>query len=127
MPLTNSGRDAIAQAIVGDSFTAFDNANATIGAGDSNTAFAAAQTDLQASSNKVRKVMEVGYPQRVANVLTFRALFGTGDANWQWNEWGIFNAATDGTMFNRKVEDLGSKTSAQSWLITCDLTINIGT
>lgn len=126
MPLTEAGRDSIAQAIIADSFTAFDNGNAHIGSGDSNTAFSASQTDLQASSNKLRKSMEVGYPQRADNVLTFRALFGTGDANWQWREWGIFNGSSGGTMLNRKVEDLGTKTSAQSWLLTCDLTINIG-
>ena len=39
MPLTNAGRDAIASAIVADSFTAFDNANAHLGSGDDGTTF----------------------------------------------------------------------------------------
>lgn len=126
MPLTNAGRDAIASAIVADSFTAFSNANAHIGSGDSNTAFAASQTDLQASSNKLRKAMEATYPQRTDNVLTFRSLFGTSDANWDWEEWGIFNDDTAGVMLTRKAESLGSKTSAQSWLLTTTLTVAIG-
>lgn len=126
MPLTNAGRDAIASAIIADSFTAFSNANAHIGSGDSNTAFAASQTDLQASSNKLRKAMEATYPQRSTNVLTFRSLFGTSDANWQWREWGIFNAVSSGVMLTRKAEDLGTKTSAQSWLLTTTLTVSIG-
>lgn len=123
MALTNAGRDFIAQDIIGESVTEFNNANAHLGVGDSNTAFAATQTDLQAASNKVRQAMEATYPQRATNVLTFRSLFGTGAANFAWEEWGTFNAASSGTMLNRKVESLGTKTSAQSWQFTVTLTV----
>lgn len=126
MGMTNAYRDFIAQQTIGEAVTAFSNANAHIGAGDSATAFAAAQTDLQAASNKLRKAMEATYPQRSANVLTFRALFGTSEANFAWQEWGVFNAASAGTMLNRKVESLGTKTSAQSWQITATITVNTG-
>jgi len=124
MALTNAGRDLIAQAIIGEAITAFDNANAHIGVGDSTTAFAATQTDLQAATNKLRKPMDASYPQRTGNAIDFRATFGTSDANFTWNEWGVFNAATGGVMLNRKVEALGTKTSAQSWQITVTDTIN---
>lgn len=70
--------------------------------------------------------MEAGYPQRATNVLTFRSLFASGEANFAWNEWGIFNAASAGTMMARKVESLGTKTSAQSWQMTATITINAG-
>lgn len=123
MGLTNAMRDFIAQDVIGEAVTEFSNANAHIGVGDSATAFAATQTDLQAASNKLRKAMEATYPQRSTNVLTFRSLFATGDANFAWAEWGVFNAAAAGTMFNRKVEALGTKTSAQSWQITVTLTV----
>lgn len=127
MALTNAGRDFIAQAIVNDSSpTFFTNANAHLGAGDSTTAFAASQTDLQAASNKVRKAMEATYPQRSTNVLTFRSVFATGDANFAWQEWGVFNASSGGVMLSRKVESLGTKTSAQSWQLTATITVNIG-
>lgn len=127
MPLTQVGRNHIAAAIIGDGPpTAFDNANAYLGSGDSSAAFADSQTDLQASSNKLRKGMEAGYPQRSTNVLTFRSLFGTSDANWHWQEWGVFNASSSGTMLSRKAEDLGTKTSAQSWLLTVTVTVQIG-
>lgn len=68
MALTTAGRDLIATAVVGDAFTAFNNANAYLGVGDSSTAFSAAQTDLQASTNKLRKAMDSTYPQRTANL-----------------------------------------------------------
>ena len=124
MAMTTVGRDYIAQALAGEAFTAFNNANARIGVGDSSTAFAAGQTDLQAPANKLRKAMDATYPQRAANVLTFRATFGTAEANFAWNEWGVFNAAAAGQMLNRKVESLGTKTSAQTWQLTVDLTLN---
>lgn len=124
MGLTNAGRDFIAQAIVNASSpTFFDNSNSYIGVGDSNTAFAASQTDLQAASNKTRKAMDATYPTRSTNVLTFRSTFGTSDANYAWEEWGVFNASSAGTMLSRKVESLGTKTSAQSWQMTGTLTV----
>lgn len=103
--------------------TPFNNANSYIGVGDSTTAYAAGQTDLQASTNKLRKAMDATYPQLATNVITFRSTFGTSDANFAWQEWGVFNAASGGTMLNRKVESLGTKTSAQTWQFTVTLTV----
>lgn len=124
MPLTNAGRNQFAAAIIGDSTTDFNNANATIGAGNSSGSFAASQVDLQGAST-ARKAMDATYPQRVANVLTFRATFSTSEANFQWLEWGVFNSTSaTGTMLNRAIEHLGTKTSAQSWQITSTLTVN---
>jgi len=127
MPLTEAGRNFLAAALMNDGPpTFFTNANAHLGSGDSNTAFAAAQTDLQAASNKLRKGMEATYPQRTDNVITFRSLFGTSDANWAWEEWCVANHVSAGTMLSRKVETLGTKTSAQSWLLTATITLAIG-
>ncbi len=107
----------------GQALTYFNNANAYIGVGDSSTAEAATHTDLQAATNKLRKAMEASYPTRSAGALTFRSLFGTSEANFAWNEWGVFNASSSGTMFSRKVESLGTKTSAQSWQLTATVTL----
>ena len=123
MALTNAARDLIAQALIGEAFTSFANANARIGVGDSSIVFGASQTDLQASTNKLRKAMEAAYPTRASNALTFRSIFGTSEANFAWNEWGVFNAASGGTMLNRRVASLGTKTSAQSWQVTVTVTV----
>ena len=122
MPITDAGRNALVQAGIGAAVTAFNNANSYIGVGDSTTAFAAGQTDLQATTNKVRKVQDAGYPQGAANVITWRSTFGTADANFAWNEWGVFNGSSGGTMLNRKVESLGTKTNTQTWQFTVTLT-----
>lgn len=123
MPITNAGAVLAATALLNDSATFLNNANSYLGVGDTNTAFSAAHTDLQASSNKLRKAMDSTYPQRSSNVLTFRSTFGTSEANFAWAEWGTFNAAAAGTMFNRKVESLGTKTNTQSWQFTATLTV----
>jgi hypothetical protein len=122
MALTNVGRDLIAAALVGDSYVAYDAANAHIGVGDGVDVFAPADTDLSGTM-KLRKAMEAAYPTRAVNVLTFRSLFLTTEANFAWNEWGVFNAAAAGEMLNRKVESLGTKTSTQSWQLTVQLTV----
>jgi hypothetical protein len=124
MALTNAYRDYMASLSVGTG-TAFNNANAYIGVGDSTTAFAASQTDLQAATNKMRKALDASYPTVATNVMTFRSTFATTDANWAWQEWGVFNASSGGTMMSRKVESLGTKTSAQSWQITVTITLAV--
>lgn len=48
-------------------------------------------------------------------VMVAQATFGTGSANFAWNEWGFANAGSGGSMLNRKVAGLGSKTSSASW------------
>lgn len=124
MPLTDTGRDHLAADVIGETVTEFNNANAAIGVGDSTQAFAKTDTDLIAATNKLRKGMEAGYPQRTGNQLSFRALFGTTEANFAWQEWGVFNALTGGVMLNRKVESLGTKQNTQSWQLDVTLTVN---
>lgn len=131
MPLTNAGRNFIAEAIINDDEpTFFDNANAAIGVGNSGASGepgdVAGQTDLQGAS-KLRKGMEDNFPDRTNNAIDFKSEFGGDDANWDWLEWGVFNdAPTGGVMFNRKAENLGTKASGSTWMLTVTLTINIG-
>lgn len=123
MGLTNAMRDLIATGIAtGTISPAFNSANAYIGVGNGAGAFAAAQTDLLGAS-KFRKGMDGTYPQQAANVLTYRASYALGEANFDWNEWGVFNHASAGTMFNRKPETLGTKAATQSWQFTVTLTL----
>jgi len=126
MPLTNAGRNFMAGALTGHEATLFNNANAKIGVGDSTTAFATTQTDLVAATNKLRKAMDATFPTRATNVLTFKSTFGGSEANFAWNEWAVFNAASAGTMLNRVVEYNGTKLSGQTWIFQVDLTVNIG-
>lgn len=119
--LVTAGLNAMLTLLIGGGGTAFNNANANLGVGDSATAAAIGQTDLQAGANKTRAVMVATYPTTPASGATsFRSDF-TG-ANYAWQEWGIFNAAAAGTMLNRKVESLGTKASG-TWTLTATVTI----
>lgn len=137
--LMNGGISCLWQCLIGNgsgtagqALTFFNNANAAIGAGDSTTAAAATQTDLQASTNKLRKAMDASFPAHTdgtssgAASIQFKSTFGTSDANWAWQEWGVFNSPTaaTGRMLNRKVESLGTKTSAASWALTVTITLS---
>ena len=121
--LVNAGIQLMLDLLIGAGGTVYSNANAHIGVGDSTTAAAAGQTDLQAATNKLRKAMEATYPSRASQTLTFRSVFGSSDANWDWEEWAIFNASSSGTMLNRKVQDFGTKTTG-SWTLTVTVTIS---
>lgn len=116
----------------GQTLTYFNTAQAAIGVGDSNTAAAATQTDLQATTNKLRVGMVASFPQHTdgvisaANTITFRSTFDTTQANFAWEEAGVFNSATAGTgrMLNRKVQSMGTKSNTASWQITFSLSIS---
>lgn len=125
MALVNAYRDFLAAASIGEAVTPFNNANAHLGVGNGTTAVAATQTDLQGAS-KARKAMDVGYPTRSTNVMTFRSTFGTADANFSWDEFGEFSASTGGVMMSRVVQDLGEKSSAETKQVTVTVTLGLG-
>lgn len=120
--LVTVGAQILWDKLIGAAGTVFDNANAYIGVGDSNTAAAIGQTDLQAAANKFREPMDATYPQRSTNTCIFRSSFEDADANFAWAEWAIFNASSAGVMLNRKVESFGTKASG-TWTLTLTLSL----
>lgn len=120
--LVTAGLALLLDLLIGAGGTAFNNANARLGVGDSSTAAAVGQTDLQAATNKFRRVMEATFPSRAGGVVSFKSSFATGEANFAWNEWGIFNSALGATMLNRKVESMGTKSSGV-WTLEVTITI----
>lgn len=107
--------------------TIFNNANAKLGVGSSSTAVVLTQTDLQGAS-KTRVAMEATFPTHTdgttstAASVQFKMSANTATANHAWEEWGLFNAAAAGRMFNRKVESFGTKTGADTWTLTVTFT-----
>lgn len=108
--------------MVGTSLAAVDASNGYIGVGDSSTAFAVGQTDLQAASNKHREILD-GAPGLSGADMTFVATFESADANFAWAEFGIFNASSSGTMLCRKVASHGTKASGDVWTLTVVVTV----
>lgn len=127
--LTTAGVTLWANLLIGAGGTTYTNAVAALGVGDSSAAFAVGQTNLQGAvnvTNRIRKAMNLTYPSTVAGAITFQSTFATTDANFTWNEWAIFNNVTDasGTMLNRAVNNLGTKTNAAAWQLTVTETIS---
>ena len=121
--LLNEGISLLIDLLIGAGGTAFSNANAYLGVGDSSDAEDADQTALQASTNKLYKAMEATYPLKSGQTLTFRSVFGSTDANFAWNEFTVANGNSGASVnLNRKVSAQGTKTAGQTW--TLDLAIS---
>lgn len=112
----------------------FGAANGRIGVGTSTTAASYTQTTLvgdtgAASTTSYFKLVS-GAPTistgSTPPTLVFTAAFGTGVANFAWQEFGtdagtadsVSNATTGGTFFNRGVSSQGTKASGQTWTAT---------
>lgn len=124
MALTTAGVTFLAQAAIGQG-TVFNNANARLGVGNGSTAFSVAQTNLQGTS-KHRAPMDTGYPMISSKTVYFKSTFSQEEANFAWNEWGVFNDATGGVMLNRVVENNGTKQSNQTWVLEVAITFDVG-
>jgi hypothetical protein len=121
----NSGIQAFEGLLSGiSSPTAWNNAHAYLGVGDSTTAAAATQTDLQASTNYTYVGMVASYPSQSGQTITWQASFGSGSANYAWNEFVVSNASSkgSGTCINRLVSAQGTKTSGQTWVLSLSIT-----
>lgn len=113
----------------------FNNGNASIGVSTSNTAAAASQTNLQGTA-QYWKGMEATYPTHTTGTgstanhnISFRAVYSTAMANFAWNEWAIGNStnstgANTQRVLNRKVQSLGTKSTAATWTFTVTLSLS---
>lgn len=126
--LTYGGASAFWNRLVNSSPTVgvFNLANTYLGVGDGTTGAANTQTVLSGANTLLKQATAVNHTDNTtagAHQATLITTFATGDANFAWQEWGVFNAASAGRMLNRKVESLGTKTSAATWQLTLTLTL----
>jgi hypothetical protein len=124
--LLNEGINELWPLVCGTGATKFDNTNAYMGVGDSATAADAAQTGLQATTNKLYKAMDTSYPTYgTSQKATWRSTFGSADANWAWNEITVANGNSDASKnLNRKVQSMGTKASGTTWVATLEITLS---
>lgn len=128
----NAGGAAMLNMLIGNGNTTAGNANCypnngngAIGMGDSNTATAAGQTDLQAATNKLRKAMDATFPSIAGQVCTWQVTFASGDLSGiSILEVALFNSPTaaTGTMFARTVVAWGTK-GAVTWVVKYTITV----
>jgi hypothetical protein len=135
--IVQAGWVALLGGVAGTTITnKFSATNARIGVGTSSTAAAFSQTALQGDSGGSSTT---SYYQLVSGspvistssapaTLVFSASFGTGVANFSWNEFGTDNYTASGVtatglgagviFFNRGVSAQGTKASGQTWTAT---------
>lgn len=133
--LLNEGIQRLEDLLIAAGGTSYNNANAYIGVGDTNTAEAASQTELQATqnaANRFYKGMNATYPSRSSQTVSWQSDFTSSEANFAWQEWTISAGATTAsgsgflvgtTNLNRKVSSLGTKTTG-TWTLTGQVTIS---
>lgn len=129
MALHVTGRNIIAALLLGETVTPLlATTGAVLWVGSGTADHSSADNHLKGSS--VAATMLTGYPIRSVNQSTFRGLYTTSQANFEWQEWGVKNSTGTATstagnvfMLQRKQESLGTKTNTQQWQLTVDLTV----
>lgn len=115
--VVNTGLAFMAQRLIGT-----PTAMSHMGIGTSNTAAAATQTDLVASSVRVALTSSTNVTTTVTNdTARYVATFSAGSGTGAIQEAGIFNASTAGTMLNRVVFAVINKGALDSMTITWDV------
>ncbi len=122
--LLNEGINELFTILCSAGGTKYNNANARIGVGNSNTAAAATQTALQGGSTAF-KAMDASFPTYgTSQKATWKSTFASADGNFAWEEWTIDNGSGANLNLNRKVESLGTKVSGTTWVFTVDITLS---
>jgi hypothetical protein len=120
--IVDNGKQRYLDRLMASTVAAF----ATIGVGTDSTAAASGQTKLNPSvaGSVLLQACDATFPSRSGFVGTWKSTFGTGVANFQWNEAGIFNGTTNGTsdMFNRVIIGPFTKSSSVSIAYTTTVT-----
>lgn len=122
--LLNEGINNLWTHLCGGAATAYSNANARIGVGNSTTAAQATDTGLLGAS-QLYKAMDATYPTYGSSQqVVFRSTFGSTEANWAWEEITVDNGATAAINLNRKVQAMGTKASGTTWVATLTITLS---
>ena len=113
----------------------WDTTHTGIGVGTSTTAGAAAQTDLLGGSQRWN-ACDASFPSAPGSQqMLFQATYGTSEANFAWEEYGLAIPDTTSTstsgatkpanylLLNRKATSLGTKTSSNVWVFTVTMTL----
>ena len=123
--LVNEGINFLNTMIATDAKTGtpWSNANANIIVGTGSGAAAAADVEGTFTAG-VLKTMMGGFPTYgTSQKITWKASYGSADANQVWAEFGVLNYASGGELLNRKVSAQGTKTSGQTWELSLEITL----
>ena len=119
--VVNVGKDSILKYIGNITGGGYGN---QIGVGESTTAAAAGQTDLQATGNKLWKTIASSERVYVRPTLFLSADFGYSEANFTWNEIGIRDNQGSPILWARQVDSSPLvKTSSKRAIVEWQLSL----
>lgn len=124
MPLVQQGRNRIAGLIVGTETCHWGTSGASLWVASSTAAHSGTSTWL--GSAGVGTTMESGYPSIATNIIQFRGVYSTAQANFQWEQWLVNTATASGAGVPLNIaaqQVLGTKANTQSWQLTACVTV----
>jgi hypothetical protein len=136
--LVTVGLNLITALIEGGAGTPFAHADAIVGVGTGVTTALIGDTALtnDNTSNAYYQQADSSYPTQSNGVMTCQCTFGTGVANYAWQEWCLATgsggitagthlsaAASSVVMLNHKVASLGTKSSGASWVFVATISL----
>lgn len=120
----NEGLQQVIEVICGiSSPTLWNNGNARVGVGNSNTAAQATDSGLLGGSTAFAS-MDSGYPQRSDQKAIWKGTFGDGVAEFSWEEFTVDNGVVGNINLNRYVISKGTKSSGETWVLTVQITFS---
>lgn len=121
--VVTAGKDSILK-YLGNTAPTFSGYAGSIGVGDSTTAVASGQTDLQASSNKLFKTILAGNRVFITPTLFLSVEFGYSEANFTWNELGIKDNQGTPVLWARQIDASPlAKTSSKRAIVEWQLSL----
>ncbi|WP_157184374.1 hypothetical protein [Nocardia niigatensis] len=136
--MTTAGLNLLTQLFEGAGGNAFNHTDAIVGVGSSSTAALVGDTALGGNGSTTTayyQQADTSYPTQSNGLITCYCTFGSGNANFAWNEWclgdgsggitaggTLASVATGVVMINHKIASLGTKTSGASWTAQCTIT-----
>ncbi|WP_063039743.1 hypothetical protein [Nocardia pseudovaccinii] len=138
--LTTAGLGRLTSLFEGAGGAVFNNAQAIIGVGSSSTAAAVGDTALGGNGSTTTAYYQgadASYPTQSGGTINCNSTFGTGNANFAWNEWclaiatgtltaggTLASVGTSPVMFNHKIASLGTKASGAIWTLQASCSIS---
>lgn len=135
--LTTAGLQRLTNLIIGSGAQAMTSTRTAVGVGATSTSETVSDTALAANGGSAYYNVVDSAPTAVNGVLTCVCTYGSGVANFAWNEWcwaitngtitpgaTLASIATTPQMINRKVASMGTKGSGATWVFTTTVTLS---